>query len=38
MKVIIKERFLDVAKAFDTVCIDGLFYKLMFLNFRSYIV
>ena len=26
--------FLDVAKAFDTVCIDGLLYKLKFLNFR----
>ena len=30
--------FLDVAKAFDTVCIDGLLYKLTFLNFPSYIV
>jgi len=29
--------FLDVAKAFDTVGIDGLFYKLKFLNFPSYI-
>jgi hypothetical protein len=31
-------RLLDVAKAFDTVCIDGLFYKLTLLNFPSYIV
>jgi hypothetical protein len=30
--------FLDVAKAFDTVCIDGLLYKLTLLNFPSYIV
>jgi hypothetical protein len=30
--------FLDVAKAFDTVQIDGLLYKLMLLNFPSYIV
>jgi hypothetical protein len=30
--------FLDVAKAFDTVGIDGLLYKLTLLNFRSYIV
>jgi len=30
--------FLDVAKAFDTVWIDGLLYKLMLLNFQSYIV
>jgi hypothetical protein len=30
--------FLDVAKAFDTVWIDGLFYKLTLLNFPSYIV
>jgi hypothetical protein len=29
--------FLDVAKAFDTIWIDGL-YKLMLLNFPSYIV
>ena len=30
--------FLDVAKAFDTVCIDGLLYTLTRLNFPSYIV
>ena len=30
--------FLDVAKAFDTVQIDGLLYKLTLLNFPSYIV
>ena len=30
--------FLDVAKAFDTVWIDGLLYKLTFLNFPSYVV
>jgi len=30
--------FLDVAKAFDTVSIDGLLYKLTLLNFPSYIV
>jgi hypothetical protein len=30
--------FLDVAKAFDTVWIDGLIYKLTLLNFPSYIV
>jgi hypothetical protein len=30
--------FLDVAKAFDTVWIDGFFYKLTILNFPSYIV
>jgi hypothetical protein len=30
--------FLDVAKAFDTVWIDGLHYKLMLLNFPSCIV
>jgi hypothetical protein len=30
--------FLDVAKAFDTVWFDGLLYKLMLLNFASYIV
>ena len=30
--------FLDVAKAFDTVGIDGLLYKLTLLNFPSYIV
>jgi hypothetical protein len=27
--------FLDVAKAFDTVWIDGLLYKLTLLNFPS---
>jgi hypothetical protein len=30
--------FLDVAKAFDTVWIDGLFYKFTLLKFPSYIV
>jgi hypothetical protein len=30
--------FLDVAKAFDTVWIDGLLYNLTLLNFPSYIV
>jgi hypothetical protein len=30
--------FLDVAKAFDTLWIDGLLYKLMLLNFQSYVV
>jgi hypothetical protein len=30
--------FLDVAKAFDTVCVDGLAYKLTVLNFPSYLV
>jgi hypothetical protein len=30
--------FLDVAKAFDTVWIDDLLYKLTLLNFPSYIV
>ena len=30
--------FLDAAKAFDTVWIDGLLYKLTVLNFPSYIV
>jgi hypothetical protein len=30
--------FLDVAKAFDTVLIDGLFYKITLLNFPSYII
>jgi len=30
--------FLDVAKAFDTVWIDGLIYKLALLNFPSYVV
>jgi len=30
--------FLDVAKAFDTIWIDGLLYKLTLLNFPSYIV
>jgi hypothetical protein len=29
---------LDVAKAFDTVCVDGFAYKLMVLNFPSYLV
>jgi hypothetical protein len=28
--------FLDVAKAFDTVWVNGLAYKLMVLNFPSY--
>jgi hypothetical protein len=30
--------FLDVAKAFDTVWIDGLLYKLKFLDFPSSLV
>jgi hypothetical protein len=30
--------FLDVPKAFDTVWVDGLAYKLMALNFPSYLV
>ena len=30
--------FLDVAKAFDTVWVDGLVYKFMVLNFPSYLV
>ena len=30
--------FLDVAKAFVTVWIDGILYKLILLNFPSYIV
>jgi hypothetical protein len=30
--------FLDVAKAFDTVWVKGLFYKLTVLNFPSYLV
>ena len=30
--------FLDVAKAFDTVWIDGLLHMLSLLNFLSYIV
>jgi hypothetical protein len=30
--------FLDVAKAFDTVWIDGFLYKLTLLNVPSYIV
>jgi hypothetical protein len=30
--------FLDATKPFDTVCIDGLLYKLTLLNFPSYIV
>jgi hypothetical protein len=30
--------FLDVVKAFDTVWVDGLAYKLMALNFPSYLV
>jgi len=29
--------FLDMAKAFDTIWIDGLLYKLALLNFSSYI-
>jgi hypothetical protein len=29
--------FLDVAKAFDTVWIDGLLYKIMIINFPSYL-
>ena len=30
--------FLDVAKAFNTVWIEGLLYKLTILNFPSYLV
>jgi hypothetical protein len=30
--------FLDVAKAFETVWVDGLLYKLTVLNFHSYLV
>jgi hypothetical protein len=30
--------FLDVAKAFDTVSVDGLLFKLTALNFPSYLV
>jgi hypothetical protein len=30
--------FLDVAKAFDTVWVDGLLYKLILLDFPSYLV
>ena len=30
--------FLDVAKAFDTVWVDGVLYKLKILNFPSYLV
>jgi retron-type reverse transcriptase len=30
--------FLDVAKAFDTIWVEGLLYKLTILNFPSYLV
>jgi hypothetical protein len=30
--------FLDVTKAFDTVWVEGLLYKLTILNFPSYLV
>jgi len=30
--------FLEVAKGFDTLCFDGLLYKLTGLNFPSYLV
>jgi hypothetical protein len=30
--------FIDVAKTLDTLWIDGLLYKLMLLNFQSYLV
>jgi hypothetical protein len=30
--------FLDVVKAFDTVWVDGLLFKLIVLNFPSYLV
>jgi hypothetical protein len=30
--------FLDVAKAFDTVLVDALLYKLTILNFPSYLL
>ena len=29
--------FLDVAKAFDMVLVDGILYKLAVLNFPSYL-
>jgi hypothetical protein len=29
--------FLDVAQAFDTVCVDGLVCKLMAINFPTYL-
>jgi hypothetical protein len=32
------EVFLDVAKAFDTVWVKGLLYKLTILNFPSYLM
>jgi hypothetical protein len=32
------EVFLDAAKAFYTIRVDGLAYKLMALNFSSYLV
>jgi hypothetical protein len=34
----VAETNLDVAKAFDTVCVKGLLYKLTALNFPSYLV
>ena len=37
-KIITGAGFLDVAKAFDTVWIDDLLYKLTLLSFPSYIV
>ena len=37
-KRLIGEVFLDVAKAFDTVWVDGLLSKLTVLNFPSYLV
>jgi hypothetical protein len=30
--------FIDVDEAFDTVWVDGLLYKLIILNFPSYLV
>ena len=30
--------FLDVVNAYDTVCIEGLLYKLTILNFPSYLI
>jgi hypothetical protein len=37
-KRLTEEVFFDVAKAFDTVWMDGLLYKLTLPNFPSYVV